>query len=161
MSFGTGHHATTQLMMLMMRDIDFAGKRVLDFGTGTGVLAILAEQLGADAVLGIDNDEWSVENAGENILRNNCKKIIIQLNNEDELPSGYSDIILANINRHILLAHMARMYELTTPGGTVLLSGLLTADRDVITSSAVEQGLEGFGFQELNGWITLAFKKPL
>ena len=85
MSFGTGHHATTQLMMILMKDMDFAGKQVLDFGTGTGVLAILAEQLGAAYALGIDNDEWAVNNALENIARNNCEKITIVQNDTDVL----------------------------------------------------------------------------
>ncbi len=78
MSFGTGHHATTQLMMLMMREIEFAGKSVLDFGTGTGVLAILAEKLGADNILAIDNDAWCIENAIENAGRNDCKRIMVK-----------------------------------------------------------------------------------
>ncbi len=72
MSFGTGHHATTYMMMQQMRELDFAGKNVFDFGTGTGVLAILAEKLGAQKVIAIDNDDWSIENADENVKRNNC-----------------------------------------------------------------------------------------
>src|SRR5918995_4444294 len=79
MSFGTGHHATTYMMMQQMREIDFANKTVFDFGTGTGVLAILAEKLGAKTVLAIDNDTWSIENAYENIKRNNCTAIELKL----------------------------------------------------------------------------------
>ena len=78
MSFGTGHHATTFLMIELMKTIDFKNKKVLDFGTGTGILAILAEKLGADSVLAIDYDEWSINNATENIRPNNCKRIIIK-----------------------------------------------------------------------------------
>jgi ribosomal protein L11 methyltransferase len=159
MSFGTGHHATTQLMMIMMKDMDFAGKKVLDFGTGTGVLAILAEKLGAADILGIDNDEWSVENSEENVLRNNCKKITIELNKKDVLPEGTWDIILANINRHILLAYMKELYAKTMVGGIVLMSGLLVADKEIIVNAATTEGLKLFGYQELNGWITLSFYK--
>src|SRR5205814_8599155 len=105
MSFGTGHHATTRLVMSMMKDIDLQNKTVLDFGTGTGVLAILAEMLGAAKVLAIDNDEWSVENARENIERNNCKNIAIELNTLDNIAQKSFDVILANINRNILLQY--------------------------------------------------------
>ncbi|MFI5196733.1 MAG: 50S ribosomal protein L11 methyltransferase, partial [Chitinophagales bacterium] len=86
MSFGTGHHATTQQMIMLMKDIPFAGCSVLDFGTGTGVLAILAEMLGAKQVLAIDNDEWSVENARENIERNYCKNIIVEKGSLEDIP---------------------------------------------------------------------------
>ena len=159
MSFGTGHHATTQLMMLMMKDMDLGGKKVLDFGTGTGVLAILAEKLGAGSVLAIDNDEWSVENAGENIKKNNCRRITIELNTADLFPAGTWDVIAANINRHILLHYMHQLSRNTVHGGIVLMSGLLLADREVIGEAAKAEGLEVIGFQELNGWISLAFRK--
>ena len=159
MSFGTGHHATTQLMMLMMRDIDFTGKQVLDFGTGTGVLAILAEKLGASYILGIDNDEWSVENANENIGRNNCTKTTIILVNSEELPAIQTDVILANINRHILLQYMTQMYKNLRQGGTLLMSGLLVADRGIITESAMSSGFKFAEYKELNNWISMSFKK--
>lgn len=159
MSFGTGHHATTQLVMLTMRDINLKGKHVFDFGTGTGVLAILAEKLGASSVLGIDNDEWSVENAQENIARNHCTKIIVEQNNTDTLPPVAADVILANINRHILLQYMPQLYTATVPDGIVLMSGLLTSDKDIVTSAAAEAGLELFGYQELNNWIVLSFRR--
>lgn len=159
MSFGTGHHATTQLVMLKMKDIDFKGKKVFDFGTGTGVLAILAEMLGAASVLGIDNDEWSVENAIENLGRNNCSKVVVEQNNTDTLPEGSFDVVLANINRHILLQYMPQLYSHTTIGGTVLMSGLLISDKEIIEEAATAAGLELFDYQELNNWIVLAFKR--
>ena len=159
MSFGTGHHATTQLVMLMMRDLDMAGKSVFDFGTGTGVLAVLAEKLGAAYILGIDNDEWSVENATENIERNHCHKITIQQNNTDILAAGQFDVILANINRHILLQYMPQLFAATVPGGTVLMSGLLTTDREIIVNAAKENNLQPLDYRELNNWISLSFTK--
>jgi ribosomal protein L11 methyltransferase len=159
MSFGTGHHATTQLVMMAMRDMDIAGKKVFDFGTGTGVLAIMAEKLGAASVLGIDNDEWSVENAMENLARNNSTKITVEQNDTDLLPAEQFDIILANINRHILLQYMPQLATVTVKDGIVLMSGLLTSDKDIIEKAASAAGLELFGYQELNNWIVLSFKK--
>lgn len=159
MSFGTGHHATTQLVMQMMRDIDMKGKTVFDFGIGTGVLAILAEKLGAANILGIDNDEWSVENATENAQRNNCQRITIEQNNTDTLPDIEADVILANINRHILLQYMDQLYRHTKPGGIILMSGLLTTDKDIIVTAAAEVGYHLIDNRELNNWISLSFNK--
>jgi ribosomal protein L11 methyltransferase len=159
MSFGTGHHATTQLMMMMMKDIEFTGKQVLDFGTGTGVLAILAEKLGAYYVLAIDNDEWSVENTNENLERNNCSKVTALLETDGHIPVLIQDIILANINRHILLQYMDELYKNTKKGGIVLMSGLLTQDREVIVDAAIKTGFNRTCYQELNDWIALSFTK--
>ncbi|PQJ11398.1 50S ribosomal protein L11 methyltransferase [Flavipsychrobacter stenotrophus] len=159
MSFGTGHHATTQLVMMAMKHMDIAGKTVFDFGTGTGVLAIMAEKLGAASVFGIDNDEWSVENALENLGRNNSTRITVEQNNTDLLPQAQYDIILANINRHILLQYMPQLATCTVKDGIVLMSGLLTSDKDIITATAGAQGLELFDYQELNNWIVLSFRR--
>lgn len=159
MSFGTGHHATTQLMMLMMRDIEFNGKQVLDFGTGTGVLAILAEKLGAYYVLAIDNDEWSIENTNENLERNHCTKVTALLENDGHIPVLIQDVILANINRHILLQYMGELYSNTKKGGKVLMSGLLTTDREIITSAALAAGFNFTAYRELNNWIAMSFAK--
>ncbi len=161
MSFGTGHHATTQLMMRMMRTFDFTDQKVFDFGTGTGILAILAAMLGAKSVLGIDNDEWSYENAIENITRNNIQRetLNIQLGSIDIVVNERYNIILANINRHILLQYMSNLYELTNTGGKVLLSGLLTEDRDIIIEAALKQGFLLVAEDSLNNWITLLFSK--
>lgn len=159
MSFGTGHHATTQLVMQMMNEVDMSGKTVFDFGTGTGVLAIMAEKLGATSILGIDNDEWSVENALENVARNNCAHITIEQNNTDTLPEVNADVILANINRHILLQYMPQLYAHTKKNGTVLMSGLLTTDKDIIVEAAKKEGLQLADYKELNNWIALSFVK--
>ncbi len=159
MSFGTGHHATTQLVMLMMKDIDMKGKQVLDFGTGTGVLAILAEKLGASYILAIDNDDWSVENARENAERNGCNNITIIKVDGDQLPAIQTDLILANINRHILLQYMHQLYTNTKMGGTVVMSGLLVEDKEIIMTEAKKAGLTFFHYAELNNWISLVFKK--
>jgi ribosomal protein L11 methyltransferase len=158
MSFGTGHHATTWLMMQLMRDINFKGKRVFDFGTGTGVLAILAEKLGARQVEAIDNDEWSIENAKENIEKNGSKTINVKL--QETLPDGDTfDIVLANINKHILLEQMPGISNILELGGMALLSGLLIADELDIVSSAGNYQLQFEKKLEKNGWIALFFRK--
>lgn len=160
MSFGTGHHATTQLMMQGMRHIDFVGKHVFDFGTGTGILAILAQMLGADDVLAIDNDQWSYDNATENAEKNSADKLTIKVGSIEDVGTEPFDIILANINRNILLMYMANIYELTKSGGTVLMSGLLTDDELIIKTEAAKVGLSYIETDTLNNWITILFKKP-
>jgi ribosomal protein L11 methyltransferase len=159
MSFGTGHHATTQLMMLQMRDIDFDKKTVLDFGTGTGILAILARMLDANDVLAIDNDEWSYQNALENVDRNQQEHIQVIQSSLDGVEEQQFDIILANINRHILLQYMHAFPVILKTTGQILMSGLLIADKDVVLSAATPAGLKLINESELNGWISLLFSK--
>lgn len=156
MSFGTGHHATTYMMIQQMRDIDFTDKPVFDFGTGTGVLAILAERLGANKILAVDNDDWSIANTAENIERNNCHRI--ELRKVETVPAQQSfDIILANINKNVLLENMAALAAQLAPGGTLLLSGLLTEDEQDILSAAGKFSLELNNRTERNNWIALGF----
>ncbi len=159
MSFGTGHHATTQQMMMVMNSMDLAGKSILDFGTGTGVLAIFAEMLGATSIYAIDNDEWSVENAVENAARNSCERIAIKQGSLEDLPAGEYDVILANINRHILLAYMRSLSGKLNYGGRVLMSGLLVDDKEIVVNAAAEAGLRLVKNGELNTWIVLLFEK--
>ncbi len=159
MSFGTGHHATTQLMMLGMKDIDFENKSVLDFGTGTGVLAILAGMLGATDITAIDNDEWSVSNATENMIRNNRERVAVARASLEDIPKRQYHIILANINRHILLQYMTDMYELLFDGGLLLMSGLLTDDEEIVTTAAKAAGFAEQYITERNGWISIRVVK--
>ena len=155
MSFGTGHHATTQLMMMSMRHIPFGGKTVLDFGTGTGVLAILAGMLGAEKMVAIDNDEWAVENAIENAGRNAATGIHIAKASLEDLDVQQYDVILANINRHILLHHMSAMYSVLVSKGILLMSGLLVEDEPVIAAAAAEAGFSIDAVEVRNGWISV------
>jgi ribosomal protein L11 methyltransferase len=158
MSFGTGHHATTQLMMQMMQQIKFEGKKVLDFGTGTGILAILATMLGADAVLAIDNDDWSVENAKENVEKNSQGNIAVQQGSLEVVTTGF-DIVLANINRNILLHYMQQLHDITNEAGQVLMSGILQEDKEIITEAAKTAG---FNFEESKAeknWMALRFSR--
>ena len=156
MSFGTGHHATTYLMVEEMAALNLVGLRVLDFGTGTGVLAILAEKLGAERVLAIDNDSWSIENAADNIIENGCRRIMIKHASAIEGIDLY-DVILANINRNVLLDQMSSILQHLSPNGVVLMSGLLTGDLAIIEVDAEAQGLKSEGSRERDGWIVIRF----
>lgn len=157
MSFGTGHHATTFLMMQQMQKLDFKGKSVFDFGTGTGILAILAEKLGAEKILAIDNDEWSFENAKENKERNNCTKIDIQLSSV--LPQQSFDMVLANINRNVILQYMPYLNVLVNNNGMLLLSGLLVDDKEDIVEACRQKGFLMVNESEKTNWISLLFEK--
>lgn len=159
MSFGTGHHATTQLMMQLMQQLDMTGKAVLDFGSGTGVLAILAEMMGATDIVAIDNDDWCVENAQENVLRNNCVHIKVEKGSFEAAGNDRVDIILANINRHILLEYMPAFYGKLVNKGTIVMSGLLREDKDTIVTAATATGLSFEQVKEQGNWIALVFTK--
>jgi ribosomal protein L11 methyltransferase len=159
MSFGTGHHATTQQMIIQMKDIPFEGRSVLDFGTGTGVLAILAEMLGAAHITAIDNDEWSVENTEENIVRNNCDYITVSKGSLEIIEERGFDIILANINRHILVEYMTLLFKKTNAGGKLLVSGLLTTDKEIMLKAAGGQGFSVLRYTEQDNWISILFGK--
>lgn len=158
MSFGTGHHATTAMMLKMMSRLEFSEKMVLDFGTGTAILAMLAEKLGASRIIGIDNDPLSIENATENIKRNNCNGI--QLHQQSN--AGFNeqfDIILANIVKIVILDNMPAFASQLRRGGTLLLSGLLRNDKKEIVASAYENNLVLISEIEADGWICLQMNR--
>ncbi len=154
MSFGTGHHATTYSVMQLMRDLDFTGKSVYDFGTGTGILAILAEKLGATKLLAVDNDDWCIENASENISINDCKYIDIQKVDKCDLNEKYQ-IILANINKNIILDNIQALAAGLEKGGQLILSGLLKEDEADILTACGSLGLTHKTTIERNGWIAI------
>ncbi|MEI8278965.1 MAG: 50S ribosomal protein L11 methyltransferase [Bacteroidota bacterium] len=159
MSFGTGHHATTQLMMMQMRGLDLKDKKILDFGTGTGILAILAEMMGAAEILAIDNDEWSYTNALENLERNSSKNITVKQGSLDVVNSATYDIIFANINRHILLQYANEMSGLLKTDSKLLLSGILVEDRDMIINAFVANKCTFIAENSLNNWMVVEFNK--
>lgn len=159
MSFGTGHHATTQLMITEMKDLDFTGRHVFDFGTGTGILAVLASLLGAASVLAVDNDVWSYENALENAGRNNSGNISIKKGSLELAQGDSYDIILANINRHILLHYMKPIHDLLRPGGTILMSGLLEGDFQVVDEAARAAGFVPVHQRQQEQWIVLRMQR--
>jgi ribosomal protein L11 methyltransferase len=156
MSFGTGHHGTTYSVMQLMRDIDFTNKSVFDFGTGTGLLAILAHKLGAGTILAVDNDDWCIENASENIIVNNTQSIEIQKVNHANLNKKFN-IIIANINKNIILDNLAFLAEATIPGGIVLLSGLLVEDEPDIEAACGALGWKHQQTRTRNNWIALHY----
>ncbi len=156
MSFGTGHHATTWMVMKLMGELDFSNRSVFDFGTGTGILAILAEKLGARKVFAVDNDPWCIENASENILINKCNNIDIHLNEKLHLTNKY-DIILANINRNIILDNLSELVNALHTGAQILFSGLLESDEKEIGAACEKAGLDHHKTLTGNGWIALWF----
>ena len=157
MSFGTGHHATTYMMLQAMRSLDFRGKKVFDFGTGTGVLAILAEKLGAAEVTATDNDDWSIRNSRENVAANGCHRIDIR--QLETVPAGPFDIILANINKHVILAQLPTLGQQLKPEGVILLSGLLDSDFEDIENEAVKNNFSISVRMTKGSWICLKTEK--
>jgi ribosomal protein L11 methyltransferase len=158
MSFGTGHHATTYMMMQTMQKIDFTGKTVVDFGTGTGILAILAEKMGAAVVEAIDYDEWCIENGTENIEANHCQRIVLK-KADDIKGAQKADIILANINKNVILDNFSAMKEKLNDGGIVLVSGLLATDEQDINAAAVKNNMEQRQIVHRNGWVCILFSQ--
>jgi ribosomal protein L11 methyltransferase len=159
MSFGTGHHATTYMMMEQMENMEFKNKSVFDFGTGTGILAILAEKLGAANITAIDVDEWSITNAKENFERNNCEQI--QVAQSSVIPMQQFDIILANINRNVILNYLPELKKALTPGGYMLLSGLLTTDEAAVVPVASEMELILRTRIERNNWLSILLQRAI
>lgn len=157
MSFGTGHHETTYLMIRHLMDADLTGKNVLDMGCGTGILAIFAEMKGASAVDAIDIDPWCYENSLENVERNQCRKISVYEGEASMLKEAAYDVIIANINRNILLADIAVYARSLKPEGAIYLSGFYTEDIPQIREAAEKNGLNFVSALERNSWVALKF----
>ena len=154
MSFGTGHHATTYLMVQNMSAIDFTDKTVIDFGTGTGVLAILAEKLGAKSIIAIDNDEWSINNAKENILVNDCGLIKIELA-ETISPEAKADVILANINLNIIKENISAIKGAAKETTIFLFSGIMLHDENNILGLLASAGLKVGKIFRKENWLCI------
>jgi ribosomal protein L11 methyltransferase len=160
MSFGTGHHETTALMLENQLDVDHRGKRVLDMGCGTGILAIMAEMLGARQVLAVDVEPWTVENARDNAAENQCRTIECRLGGVETLADEAPfDLILANINRNVLLEDMHEYSRLLPAGKPILFSGFYEEDLDKITDEATRQGLVYQRHRTLRSWVSALFVK--
>lgn len=159
MSFGTGHHQTTFLMCEEISLLSLDGKNVLDMGSGTGVLAILAEKCGAKEILAIDIESWSVENCEENAKRNNCSKIISRLGDIVDIQSHSYDVIIANINKNVLLSHLPNYSNCLNTKGILLLSGFFETDTEVLILAALAENLELKSKKIKDGWAILSFKK--
>ncbi|EPR67171.1 50S ribosomal protein L11 methyltransferase [Cyclobacterium qasimii] len=160
MSFGTGHHSTTHLMLEWQNEISHEGKTVMDAGSGTGILAIMAMKLGAGKVTAFDIDEWSVENGNENFEINDFHDLSMQIGDirSVKMEEAY-DLILANINKNVLLDEMEVYAAKLLQGGKLLLSGFYDTDIADISLKAEENGLLPIGQKIRNKWTSLLFQK--
>jgi ribosomal protein L11 methyltransferase len=158
MSFGTGHHATTFLMIQLMQELNLKNTSVFDFGTGTGILAILAEKEGAEKILAVDYDEWCILNAAENLVRNHCTRVALEKADSPPL-SGEFDVVLANINKNIILFYIDQLESLVRSDGSILLSGLLTTDEPEVLAALAKSNMKMHKRAEKNGWIALHLQK--
>jgi ribosomal protein L11 methyltransferase len=159
MSFGTGHHETTHMMIQHILETDFTNKKTLDMGCGTAILAILAEMKGAQPIDAIDIDNWCYLNSIENAERNNCKHISVYEGDASLLVGKKYDIIIANINRNILLNDMQQYVDCLNENGILFLSGFYTEDIPVISESCTSKGLTYVKQFERNNWVALKFVK--
>lgn len=160
MAFGTGHHETTSMMMDMMLDADLKRKKLLDMGCGTGILAILAEKLGANDITAIDYDPVCYESTIENSASNNCAHIKALCGSKEVIPDTTFDVILANINRNILLDQMDSYSQVLKPGGEIYFSGFYeTPDLDIIKRDAARYGLNYREHKKMKDWVATRFIK--
>ena len=155
MSFGTGHHATTLQMMQQMSEINFVNKSVIDFGTGTGLLSILAEKMGATAVLAIDNDDWSINNTKENIAANNCNKIEVVKAETCIYSNHKADILLANINLNVIIENLDNILSCCNHPVKMLFSGILTVDETKILPVLTSRGIKILNVASNNNWLVI------
>ena len=160
MSFGTGHHHTTRLMIEAMIKLDLKGRHVLDMGCGTGVLGIYAAYRGASFVLGVDNDQWAYENALENVERNGATAMEVRFGDAGSLGEMVFDVILANITRNILVRDFPEYVRHLNSGGILLVSGFLAEDVQFVLNKAYQSGVDHLETAEVSNWILLSFKKP-
>ncbi len=159
MSFGTGHHDTTQLMIGKLMSLDVKNKSLLDMGCGTGVLAIVASMMGANPITAIDIDEWSYENTLENLQKNNIANVAVFKGDATLLKGKMFDTILANINKNILLRDMSVYFNSLETKGNLVISGFFETDINELVKRAEELGLKLEGKQVSNSWATVHFIK--
>jgi len=161
MAFGTGYHETTNLVLTHLLEMDISNLRVLDMGCGTAILAILASMKGAKDIVGIDNDPWAVDNARDNLRLNHINNVEI-LAGDASLLENYTeafDLVLANINRNILLEDMPPYHQVLHEGGQIILSGFYSEDMALIDEKAQSLGWEHLLTKEQNNWIAVAYRK--
>lgn len=159
MSFGTGHHETTAMVMELQLNIDHRNKTVLDVGTGTGILSILAAKLGASYVKAFDIDEWSVENTEENQQLNDIPNMNVRLGTIQDEPAAVYDLVLANINRNILLEEIPVYVTFMKPGGYLIVSGFYEQDKADIQAVAANYNLENTDSRNKNQWAAVVYRK--
>jgi ribosomal protein L11 methyltransferase len=159
MSFGTGHHATTQLMIQKLMKLDIKGKSLLDMGCGTGVLAIVASMMEANPITAIDIDDWSYENTIENCTKNNINNILVHKGNAQILAGKRFHSILANINKNVLLKDLPSYTEVLENSGNLVISGFFETDIDELSAKAVQLGLVLIDRVTQEQWAMLHFNK--
>lgn len=159
MSFGTGHHATTALIIELMLNLELTNKKVLDMGSGTGILGIFASLRGAEQILAVDIDQWAYENAKENADRNQIKNMEVKLGNAEILANKQFDVILANINRNILLNDMEIYANSMQPGCQLIMSGFYANDLAAISDKAEALGLTYDLHLENNNWVAVKYTR--
>jgi ribosomal protein L11 methyltransferase len=158
-TFGTGHHETTQLVLRLMLQENFKDKRVFDYGSGTGVLAIMASKMDAQSIYAIDIDDWSAENIFENTQLNQVDNIEFEQGDLNSVKPQHFDIILANINKNILLFSFDQLSNLMLQGGTMIISGFYESDLDDLKKAAAVFGLQYNQHIVLNNWCAAVFKR--
>ncbi|MDP4187410.1 MAG: 50S ribosomal protein L11 methyltransferase [Bacteroidota bacterium] len=159
MSFGTGRHETTTMIVETLLDMDLRGKSVLDMGCGTGILSILASKKQAATVTAIDNDTWAYQNCLENIKINHCSNISVLLGDAQLLKGKKFQFILANLNRNILVNDMKHYSGCSDKGTQVLMSGFLTSDLDIVIKEAAKYQFKPNFHKEKNDWVMASFTK--
>jgi len=159
MSFGTGHHETTHMMVQHLLTLDLEDKKTLDMGCGTGILAIFAEMKGAKPIDAIDIDNWCYENSLENVTRNNCNHISVYEGDANLLSDKKYDVIIANINRNILLTDMSTYTNCLNEKGVLLLSGFYKDDIAIIDNEVSKYNLKLETYFEKNNWVALKYNK--
>ena len=159
MSFGTGHHETTYMMLQQLLPLSLEGAKVLDMGCGTGILAIMAALRGAHDIIAIDIDPWCVENATENVQQNNCSFITIKEGDVSLIAGEQYNLILANINRNILLSDIPAYTQALLPQGLLLVSGFYEEDLPAIKEKCQEVGLTYLSHIERNRWVSAKFQR--
>lgn len=160
MSFGTAHHETTHMMIELLLDANLTGKSLIDMGCGTAVLAILARKLGAKPVIAIDNDNWAVSNAKDNIRLNNTEDVEIIAGDALQLKQFRADFLLANINRNILLSDISVYVNSLSHSGTLMMSGFYLEDLILIKEKCIGLGLSFNRHLTRNNWCAAIFDKP-
>jgi ribosomal protein L11 methyltransferase len=159
MSFGTGHHETTSMVLAHQLEIAHEGKHVLDVGSGTGILAIMAEKRGAAYVSAFDIEEWAAENARENVELNGCSRVVVRQGTIETEPPALYEVVLANINRNILVREIPIYATFMTPQATLVISGFYEQDIPEIEAVAIAEGFDKVSVKTKNNWASVRFER--